>query len=124
MMNSKNQKIVLVVEDDADILLTVKAFLELEGYSVRTASNGFEALELLKSSLMPSLILLDMKMPVMNGWQFAAEFLNQHDHKAPIVVMTAAADAQQRAKDIDAQGWIGKPFDLNDLLLRVKQCQR
>ncbi|MCM2324436.1 MAG: response regulator [Oligoflexia bacterium] len=117
-------KTVLVVEDDRDILFTVKTFLEIEGYSVQTAVNGFEAMGLLKERGVPNLILLDMQMPVMNGWQFALEFLDKHDHTSPIVVMTAAADAEQRATDVSAIGWIGKPFDLNDLLKKVKRFER
>ncbi len=124
MTASSNQKTVLVVEDDETILFTVKEFLESEGYTVQTALNGFEALELLKKSEIPNVILLDMKMPIMNGWQFAIEFLDKHDHSAPIVVMTAAADAEQRAKDIGAIGWIEKPFDLNDLLKKVRMHER
>ncbi len=124
MSTVKNQKTILVIEDDQEILLTVKEFLELEGYNAQTAMNGFEALELLKTGAIPNLILLDMKMPIMNGWQFALEFLDKHDHCAPIVVMTAAADSEQRAKEISAIGWIGKPFDLNQLLELIKKHER
>jgi CheY-like chemotaxis protein len=85
------------------------------------AENGIIALELLKKQGLPDLILLDMIMPEMNGWQFANEFAAKYDHLCPIIVMTAAADAQQRAKDINASGWIEKPFDLNKLLLVIKQ---
>jgi urea transport system substrate-binding protein len=117
-------KTILVVEDDKDIQFTVKSFLELEGYHVQTAGNGLEALDLLKTGIIPHLILLDMKMPTMNGWQFAVEFLNRHDHMAPIVVMTAAADAQQRARDVNAIGCVGKPFDLNILIQKVKMYEK
>ncbi len=123
-MSTEKKKNILIVEDDQDILLALKAFLELEGYGVRTAENGFEAMELLKSGELPNLILLDMKMPVMNGWQFAIEFLAKHDHLSPIVVMTAAADAKQRAQDISAIGWVVKPFELDDLLKMVKKYER
>lgn len=118
------KKIILVVEDDPDILLALKAFLEVEGYAVWTAVNGFEAMKLLNHGEMPNLILLDMKMPVMNGWQFAIEFLAKHDHLSPIVVMTAAADASLRAKEIDAIGWVAKPFELDELLKVVKKYER
>jgi len=113
-------KKILIIEDDEDILFTLKAFLETENYQVSTAENGASALELIKTDGVPNLILLDMKMPIMNGWEFAIEFVNKFDHLSPIVVMTAAEDAQKRARDISAIGWVGKPFDLNDLLKKIK----
>ena len=118
---TSNQKTILVIEDDKTILFTVKEFLKMEGYDVQTAENGFAALELLKTGVIPNLILLDMKMPIMNGWQFASEFLAKYDHKTPIVVMTAAADAEQRAKDINANGWVSKPFDFDHFLKMIKK---
>jgi CheY-like chemotaxis protein len=113
-------KRVLVVEDDPDILLTVKELLELEGYAVDCAENGAVALERIREHGTPHLILLDMKMPVMNGWQFAAELHGRYDALSPVVVMTAAGDAARRAKDVGAAGWVGKPFDLDDLLAKVR----
>lgn len=123
-MKSAVQKKILVIEDDKDILYAIKIFLESEGYMVYIAENGFEAMEILKKSGVPHLILLDMKMPIMNGWEFAIEFLDKHDHLAPIVVMTAAADAEKRAKDISAIGWIEKPFKLEALLKKIKMHER
>jgi len=124
MNTNIKQKLIMIIEDDIEILSTVKLFLEFEGYKVVTAPNGFEAMNILKTSGIPNLILLDMKMPIMNGWEFAIEFLDKHDHNAPIVVMTAAADAEQRAKDIHAIGWVAKPFDLDVLLAKVKKHER
>ncbi len=121
---SQDQKTILVVEDDIDIRNSLKMVLETEGYAVLTAENGFEAMQILKTSKIPNLILLDMKMPVMNGWEFAIEFLAKHDHLSPIVVMTAAADAEKRAHDISAIGWLPKPFELADLLKKVKKYER
>jgi CheY-like chemotaxis protein len=60
-------------------------------------------------------------MPVMDGWKFAAEFNARHDHSAPIVVITAAANAKQRAEDIQATNWLGKPFKLEDILAIVSK---
>jgi len=124
MNTNIKQKLIMIIEDDIEILSTVKLFLEFEGYKVVTAPNGFEAMNILKSSELPNLILLDMKMPIMNGWEFAIEFLDKHDHKAPIVVMTAASDAEQRARDIHAIGWLSKPFDFNELLKKVKKYEK
>lgn len=84
---------ILVIEDEADIRETIKDILELEGFSVETAENGQVGLEKLHSSDRPCLILLDLMMPVMNGWQFLDE-VRQQDILAtiPIVVVSAAAD--------------------------------
>jgi CheY-like chemotaxis protein len=114
-------KTILLVEDDPDILIAVGLFLESEGYSVLQAGNGMAALESIQVHGIPHLILLDMKMPVMNGWEFAEKFSGEYGGKAPIVVMTAADDAAQRARDIHAVGWIGKPFELDDILEIVKK---
>lgn len=124
MTTSTNQKLILIIEDDTEILSSLKIFLELEGYKVLTAQNGLEAMNILKTSGIPNLILLDMKMPIMNGWEFASEFQGKHDRMSPIVVMTAASDAEQRAKDIHATGWVSKPFDLDVLLEKVKKYER
>ena len=117
-------KTILIIEDEPDIMLAVSMFLEGEGYTVYGAENGFVALELLKKHDLPHLILLDMVMPVMNGWQFASEFLQLYGRKVPIIVMTAAADAEQRAKDTNANGWIEKPFSLDSLLVLIKKHER
>ncbi len=124
MNDLKQKKTVLIVEDERDILYTLKDFLESENYHVLTAENGFEAMEAIKGFGIPHLILLDMKMPIMNGWEFAIEFLDKHDHQSPIVVMTAAANAEERAKDISAVGWVEKPFDLDVLLKTVRKYER
>jgi CheY-like chemotaxis protein len=65
---------------------------------------------------MPGMILLDMRMPVMNGWEFAREFRTRYENPCPIVVVTAAENARARAEEIGADGWLAKPFDLQDVL--------
>lgn len=122
-MTTPNSKIIMLIEDDIDILYTLKDYLQSEGYIILTAQNGLLAMELLTKSRMPNLILLDMKMPIMDGWEFAKVFLEKYDRQAPIVVMTAAADAEQRAKEISAIGWIEKPFDLDILLKEIKKYE-
>ena len=109
---------ILVVEDDLDLLGLVEMLLQDAGHRVRTASNGLQALERV-SDEMPGLILLDMRMPVMNGWEFAREFQARHGRACPIVVVTAAENAQLRAKEIEADAWLAKPFDLDDVLRTV-----
>ncbi len=106
---------ILVVEDDLDLLGLVEMVLQDAGYRVRTASDGLRALERVAEE-MPRLILLDMRMPVMNGWEFAREFRSRYGRACPIVVVTAAENAQLRAAEIEAEGWLAKPFDLDDVL--------
>ena len=106
---------ILVVEDDRDLLSLVEMILVDAGYRVRTARDGREALGRVAEE-MPSLILLDMRMPGMNGWEFAREFRARHGMAAPIVVVTAAENARARAAEIGAEGWLAKPFDIDDVL--------
>lgn len=106
---------VLIVDDDPDLLALMTETLDLEGYRVDSAVNGAKALDALEAN-MPDLILLDMKMPVMDGSEFARRFRARHDHASPIVIITAAADAGKTAEAIGANGWLGKPFDLDALL--------
>jgi len=108
---------VLVVEDDASILDVVRSALEAEGYDVRTATNGKEGLERLADGKV-SLVLLDMRMPVLDGWQFAKE-LKRRAIDVPVVVMTAAQNARHWAEEIGADAYLSKPFDLDDLLAAV-----
>lgn len=111
---------VLIVEDDPEIQNLVAMLLESEGCTAETADNGREALDVL-SRKRPDLILLDMRMPVMDGWEFAAQLRARHISGIPIIVMTAAEDAKQRAEEIHADGLVGKPFDLQVLINTVKQ---
>jgi CheY-like chemotaxis protein len=109
---------VLVVEDDLDLLGLVEMVLQDAGHRVRTASDGQGALERVAEEL-PQLILLDMRMPVMSGWEFAREFRSRYGRACPIVVVTAAENAQLRAAEVEAEGWLAKPFDLDDVLRLV-----
>lgn len=106
---------ILVVEDDEVILSTIEFLLTEEGYAVTLASNGKEALERVVQHP-PCLILLDMKMPVMDGWDFAAAYQQLPGPHAPILVMTAAKDSRSRAAEVAAAGYISKPFDIDQLL--------
>jgi DNA-binding response OmpR family regulator len=105
---------ILVIDDDPDILSTVVDILELEGYDVAKAANGAEGLAAIESSR-PALVLLDMRMPVLNGWDFA-RILRERSIVVPIVVMTAAHDAGRWAEEIGTRYSLPKPFTINDLL--------
>ena len=110
---------ILVVDDDPTILATVSETLDLEGYPVVTATNGAEALEQLERQL-PSLVLLDMRMPVLDGWGFIRA-VRARGLTPIVVVMTAAADARRWASEIGAQGVLAKPFDLDELIAAVQR---
>lgn len=106
---------VLVVEDDGDLLALMETVILDAGWPVRTAANGRAALERVAEA-MPALVLLDMRMPVMDGWEFAAAFRERYGRAAPIVVVTAAENARARAEEIGAEGWLAKPFDLEEVI--------
>jgi two-component system, chemotaxis family, chemotaxis protein CheY len=116
---------VLIVEDDADLRELLARLLSEEGYQVRVAANGAEALRAVERT-MPALILLDMTMPVLDGWGFSRALRERHHPDrpaiAPILVMTAAVDAATRAADVGACGWVAKPFDVDRLLSEVARC--
>jgi DNA-binding response OmpR family regulator len=109
---------VLVVEDDPDLLALLEMILQDAGHRVRTAPEGGAALARIAEE-MPGTILLDMRMPGMNGWDFAREFRDRYGHACPIVVVTAAENARARAEEIGAEGWLSKPFEIEDVLATV-----
>jgi CheY-like chemotaxis protein len=112
---------VLVVDDEPDIRATVSAMLEIEGYDVDEAANGADALHAIEQRA-PDLILLDMRMPILDGWGFARE-LRLRGHPIPIVVMTAARDAARWAGEIAASSFVAKPFGFDDLITAVERAR-
>jgi urea transport system substrate-binding protein len=111
-------KRILIVEDDVDLRTLLADELASAGYDVSEAANGRDALDQVDRS-MPDLILLDMRMPIMDGWNFASEFHRLHDHEARIVVLSATADARSHAQTIGADACLDKPFKLEQLMALV-----
>ena len=109
---------ILVVDDDPGIRGLIDLALSDEGYRVVTATDGAAALEVLAQQL-PAIILLDMRMPIMDGWEFARTYRARPGPHAPIVVVTAAREATERAAQIAAEGVLPKPFRLAELLAVV-----
>src|SRR6266542_5630034 len=105
---------VLVVDDDDHIRGLVALALLDEGFEVLTAADGQIALDRV-SEYPPDVILLDMHMPVLDGWAFAAAYGQRPEPRAPIVVFTAGGQAGPVAASIGADGFIEKPFDLDRL---------
>jgi CheY-like chemotaxis protein len=116
---------VLIVEDDRDTREMLGRFLELEGFDVQTAANGELALKALQDDGPPSVILLDLMMPVMNGWQFrVAQQSDPNLSQIPVVVVTAAG-LRDNIPAISADGWLSKPVDFDRLLATIGPlCQR
>ncbi len=113
---------VLVVEDDLDIGEIVRLILEAEGYPVAVVRNGREAIAYLQAAGPPCLILLDLMMPVMDGWQFRAEQRRDPAWAAvPVVVISADARVPQKASALGATGYLAKPIDFDALLATVKR---
>jgi CheY-like chemotaxis protein len=110
---------ILVVDDDPDLREFLRLMLTSMGFEVTSAANGQEALDDMEGHD-PDLILLDMKMPVMNGWEFCRA-LEGRDSRPPIVVLTAAPDPAGRAAEVHAAGWLGKPFEYADLEAIVRK---
>ena len=115
-----DERRVLIVEDEDTIGEVVADALLLEGYQVRRARNGHEALEMLREWL-PQLILLDLMMPVMDGRAFrtAQRRLDGGAADVPVIVLSGAREVRARADELDAVEAMSKPFDLDHVIAAV-----
>jgi CheY-like chemotaxis protein len=115
---------VLIVEDDEDLREMMAQLLTLEGFETATASNGREALEYLHRSDRPDVILLDLMMPVMDGWEFRRR--QQADPSlAPVPVIVLSALDHGRASNLEATAFLKKPLDFDRLVSLVRtHCQQ
>jgi len=116
---------IMVVDDDPDIIFTVKEGLELmdDEYEVISAGGGKECLEILQRSSPPDLIVLDIMMPELSGWQ-VLEYLQEDENWShiPIIFLSARTDpAAKRGGKLFGKDYIEKPFDIDDLKLRIDQ---
>lgn len=115
-------KRILVVEDDTSIRELLVELLESEGYSVASAVNGLEGLKYLQTQVSPDLILIDLMMPVMDGYSFRSEQLkNALWSKIPTVVMSAEANAKEKMKNFQITAFLSKPVELDTILKTVAQ---
>jgi CheY-like chemotaxis protein len=109
---------IFVVEDEPVLRLSMRRLLEWEGFRVSCAADGREALDLLRDGDRPTLILLDLRMPGLDGWQFLAEQKRDETLAGiPVVVVSASSEADIPA----AAGHVRKPFQPHDLLLAVRR---
>lgn len=112
---------ILIVEDEHDIRAVLTEILEDEGYAVASVPNGLEALMFLQEHR-PQLILLDLGMPVMTGWEFREQQrLNPTLADIPVIVMSATPHLSQTAAALHAANCLDKPIELSTLLGMVKQ---
>jgi len=114
---------VLLVEDDDDIREAVSDGLRSQGYEVVTAANGLIARDWLRSAgVLPDVILLDLMMPVMDGWHFRSEQLRDGTLAAiPVIILSGAGDVGKEAAALGAAGYVTKPFNIESLLGIVQQ---
>jgi CheY-like chemotaxis protein len=107
---------VLVVDDESDIREAVAELLADEGYEVLDAGDGAEALRMAREHH-PSIVLLDLMMPGMSGWEFCARRRDDPElARIPVIVLSAVGGEQ----GLDAAGYLQKPFELDDLLTAVR----
>jgi two-component system, chemotaxis family, chemotaxis protein CheY len=114
---------ILVVDDDESLRRLVVGLLTEEGYAVLDAADGAGALARARAAA-PGLILLDLRMPGMDGWEFARRYRARPGPHAPLVCVTAAVDAAAvaaRGAQVGAVASLGKPFDLEELLALVRR---
>jgi CheY-like chemotaxis protein len=115
------QPTILVVEDDADTREMLGRFLELEGFRVESAANGRQALDRLEAGAPAAVIVLDLMMPVMDGWEFRrVQLRNAALADIPVIVVSAAG--RERLRHIDADAYLSKPVDLDELRARIEEC--
>jgi excisionase family DNA binding protein len=115
--------LVLVVDDDPQVREVVRVNLEMEGYTVREASNANEGLEAVEDDA-PDLILLDVMMPQVDGWEMLRRVQERHGIGSIPVVMFSGqigGGASREAEARGAQAFVGKPFDLRALIEQTKQ---
>ena len=115
-------KVILVVDDEPDILLTVSQMLEMSGYTVIQAKDGVECINKLNElEATPDLVLLDIMMPDVSGWDVAAKIKeNPSWNEIPIVFLTAKGDVMSMGMGrLASEDYIVKPFNITDLKERI-----
>ncbi len=117
-------KTILLIEDEADLVSVVKFRLKSRGYKVVTASDGIEAIERL-SEVTPDLIILDVNLPRMGGIEFYRKICTAHGHpRYPVIILSARADLRKFFDEIEADGFIAKPFEIEDLIRQIERTLR
>lgn len=121
LFNPDDTKRILVVDDAADTRLMLNLRLQREGYTVFTANNGTEALEVVQHEGLPNLVVLDIMMPGMDGFAVANELRRMGD--IPIIFLSALSDTDTKVEGLNrfAEDYITKPFAFSELLARIRR---
>lgn len=116
-------KTILIIEDDVEIRHSLQEVLELEGYEIILANNGREALDLLQiAHTLPTAILLDMMMPIMNGYEFRSlQLADEKIANIPTAILSAEGNLDAKVKELGVQFVLKKPIDLDNLLTTLEQ---
>ena len=116
-------KTVLIVEDDRNIADLLRLYREKEGYEVVIANDGLKGVELFKSS-QPSLVLLDVMLPGMDGWGVCRAI--RSESKTPIIMLTAKSETEDKVSGLKqgADDYITKPFEMKEVLARIEAVLR
>lgn len=124
LTHTSGERTILLIEDDPTIRTETLDLLEAEGYRVTPAGNGLDALLILKHESLPDLILLDLVMPLMSGWELAAELArDERLARIPVVVFSGLVDDREAAHlGIDPRYCVRKPFRAGELLSTVRRC--
>ncbi len=114
---------ILVVEDDSNIVELIRMYLEKEGFDVRIANNGGKAIEEFQKKE-PALMLLDIMLPVMDGWGVCAKV--RETSKVPIIMLTAKSEVMDRIHGLEmgADDYLVKPFEMKELIARINAVLR
>jgi CheY-like chemotaxis protein len=118
--NAANGCRLLVVDDDEDNLALLTALLRHEGYLISAARNGASALELLQEGLDPDLILTDLMMPVMSGWDFCETLKGSPSYRSIPIVVTCGMATEPRGK-LQVEAAFEKPIDVKALLRKLQE---
>jgi two-component system response regulator MprA len=126
MSAEARRQTVLVIDDDHEVRESLRTLLQLDGYKVKTARAGQDALEQLRGGLRPSIILLDLMMPTMDGQHFRAEQLRDPEFAhIPVVVLSGHCDPLQSGASLGAVASLRKPADIDTVLQLIEaHCVR
>jgi two-component system, chemotaxis family, chemotaxis protein CheY len=113
---------ILIVDDHDDVRESLEMLIQIEGFAVRTARNGLEALEEMRRKPTPCVVLLDLHMPVMDGFAFRAEQRKHADLMAiPVVIFSGHHDVKAAASKLGIEAFFGKPFEIEDVMTLVSR---
>lgn len=111
---------VLIVDDDNELAEVLRQALRESGYAVATVRHGAAALELI-GQIQPDLILLDLRMPIMDGWSFVTQYRRSGRAGGRIVLLSGHPNVREISANLGADAYLGKPFELTELIGAVQR---